>query len=65
MSTSTASYRTRQSTPPASPVDPGQLLKLSEDLAQLVAEGLVVPYCDENNVVRYRPIQKECEVQAA
>lgn len=55
MATPVASYRNPQ---PAQPqVDPGLLLKLSDDLAQLVAEGLIVPYRDEHNVTRYRPAE--------
>lgn len=67
MATTAASYRNRQQpAQPASSVDPASLLKLNDDLAQLIVEGLIVPYRDEHNVVRYRPIiQEECEAGAA
>jgi hypothetical protein len=38
--------------------DPGALLKLSEDLAALCAEGLLEAYRDEHNTVRYRPVER-------
>ena len=45
-----------QSTQPVTPsIDPGELLKLSQDLAQLVAEGILEAFRDEHNIVRYRP----------
>lgn len=55
MATTAASYPKPQ---PAQAADPGQLLKLSEDLAHLIAEGWIVPYRDEQNVTRYRPTRK-------
>ena len=48
-----------QSTQPVTPsIDPGELLKLSQDLAQLVAEGILEAFRDEHNIVRYRPVGK-------
>ncbi len=38
--------------------NPGALLELCEDLIQLQREGLIEPFTDECNVVRYRPAGK-------
>lgn len=53
MASTAASYRNSQ---PAQSTDPGELLKLSEDLMQLIREGLVVSFEDERGVTRYRTI---------
>lgn len=50
----------RQLSPASSDVslhDPGAVLKLSEDLAALISEGLIVAENDEGTV-RYRPTQR-------
>ncbi len=51
----------RQLSPATSDVslrDPGELMKLSEDLAALIAEGLVISFVDDRGVTRYRAIRK-------
>lgn len=41
-----------------SPVNPGALLQLTEDLQALIAEGLIVPCEDARGIVRYHPVIK-------
>jgi len=59
MATASASYRKPPAAQPVNqPADPGELLRLSCDLAALVAEGLIQTFQDEQGVVRYRPVGK-------
>ena len=51
MASTAASYRNSESTQ-----DPGELLKLSEDLTALIREGLVVSFEDERGVTRYTSV---------